>query len=227
VADRSGPGLVHHSRPLGGRRACSLIINSVSSSAKADDPVRRRLSVNRFGLWDTGCPAFAGHDNGEDASVGEPEPHGLTVRAGMHRCTPTASVASRATCHGDRETPSVADARRVRFIIILPFGKADIFSRRAGHRALLEAGAPGVLPVSGWTLQHVVLEFAAEPSCNRRLAGCAKHIRSRMRHLRNPKGTRKAGVSSPVYWVFRSPAGPALKTAVTRGRRRRAPRAEE
>jgi hypothetical protein len=36
--------------------------NSVSSSAKADDPVRRDASVQSSLPAITGCPAFAGHD---------------------------------------------------------------------------------------------------------------------------------------------------------------------
>ncbi len=40
-----------------------LTSNSVSSSAKADDPVRRDVSVQPLTSGSTGCPAFAGHDD--------------------------------------------------------------------------------------------------------------------------------------------------------------------
>jgi hypothetical protein len=35
-----------------------------SSSAKADDPVHRGFSAPSLALAITGCPAFAGHDDG-------------------------------------------------------------------------------------------------------------------------------------------------------------------
>ncbi len=40
-----------------------------SSSAKADDPVHRAIPDLRSTLWNTGCPAFAGHDAENVAAV--------------------------------------------------------------------------------------------------------------------------------------------------------------
>jgi hypothetical protein len=38
-------------------------IPALSSSAKADDPVRRDISIQSLMPVITGCPAFAGHDS--------------------------------------------------------------------------------------------------------------------------------------------------------------------
>src|ERR1700675_619780 len=51
-------------RDHGGICAMKSRVPTLSSSAKADDPVRCDLSIYLRGLWNTGCPAFAGHDDG-------------------------------------------------------------------------------------------------------------------------------------------------------------------
>ncbi len=78
------------------------------------------------------APVPPGLNPGIDPSVGGSGPHGLTVRAAAARLTVRgASIASRATCRSDRETPSVVGAGRIRFIIILFFVNRFIFLPRS------------------------------------------------------------------------------------------------
>jgi len=75
-------------------------LRSWSSSAKADDPVRRGVSVNNDGLLNTGSPAFAGDDSEETDSYPKfcerwstlkhsaPQPH-CARRESDSQCTAT------------------------------------------------------------------------------------------------------------------------------------------